>query len=176
MTQLIVISAIGRDRPGVVEAVSSCILKGGGSIQESRMARLGQEFAMLVLVGGNWATQSKLTSALDKLAADEDLSISVRPTDASADSAQRLPYAVDVISLDQDGIVFELSRFMASRNIDISEVSTRAYRAAHTGAPMFAVQMNIGIPAETSVARLREEFLEVCDHMNLDALIEPIKP
>lgn len=176
MTQMIVISAIGKDRPGVVQSLSECILKGGGNIQESRMSRLGQEFAMLALVSGSWATQSKLQSALDKLATEQALSISVRPTESMTDQLERLPYAVDVISLDQQGIVFELSRFMASRNIDISEVSTRAYRAAHTGAPMFAVQMHIGIPAESSISRLREEFLEVCDHMNLDAIIEPVKP
>lgn len=176
MTQSIVISAIGTDRPGVVTSLSECILKGGGNILESRMTRLGEEFAMLALVSGSWAAQSKLQSALDKLAEEQALAITVRPTKSPSDQSERVPYAVDVISLDQQGIVYELSRFMSSRNIDISEVNTRAYRAAHTGAPMFAVQMHIGIPADASIARLREEFLEACDNMNLDAIIEPVKP
>jgi glycine cleavage system transcriptional repressor len=40
---------------------------------------------------------------------------------------------------------------------------------------MFAVQMAVNIPADTHVGRLREEFMEFCDNLNLDAIMEPIK-
>ena len=176
MSQLIVISAIGEDRRGTVQDLSQAILDAGGNILESRMTRLGREFAMLVLVSGNWHALGKLEQALKKLETDAGLSISMKQTAKSAAAAERLPYAIDVISLDQQGIVYELSRFLASRDVDISEVSTRGYAAAHTGAPMFAVQMNVGIPASLSIAQLREDFLELSDSLNLDAIIEPIKP
>lgn len=151
-------------------------MKGGGNIIESRMTRLGQEFAMLLLVSGNWATQNKLTTSLDKLASDADLSISLRPTEDSADDDLRVPYAIDVICVDQQGIVFEISKFLASHDIDIAEVNTKSYRAAHTGASMFAVQMHVGVPTSLAVSQLREEFMELCDTLNLDAIIEPVKP
>src|SRR2546429_4155173 len=68
-----------------------------------------------------------------------------------------------------------LSGFFATRGIDIAEVSTRSYPAAHTGAPMFAVQMIVNVPSRIHVAHLREEFMEFCDTLNLDAILEPVK-
>ena len=63
----------------------------------------------------------------------------------------------------------------SERDIEIAELNTRSYPAAHTGAPMFAVQMAIKIPAQAHISTLREEFLEFCDSINLDAIMEPVK-
>ena len=52
---------------------------------------------------------------------------------------------------------------------------TRSYSAPHTGTPMFSVNLAIGIPASMHIAMLREEFLDFCDDLNLDAVLEPIK-
>jgi len=175
MSQLIVISAVGSDRTGVVQDLSKVILSCDGNIEESRMATLGSEFAMLLLVSGNWATLNKLEQGLNKLGEAKGLSISVRKTDTKMPSGDRMPYAVDIVSLDQQGIVFNLANFFSSRDIEIADVATRKYAAAHTGSPMFAVQMAINVPAEVHIAQLREEFLEICDRLNLDAILEPVK-
>ena len=175
MAQLIVISAIGRDKPGIVQAISKAILSCGGNIEESRMTTLGSEFASLMLVSGNWHTLNRLETALDKLGGEDGLSFAIRKTNERDIKADRLPYAVDVIALDQQGIVYELANFFSERNIEIADVATRRYAAAHTGAPMFAVQMAINVPASLHVAQLREEFLEMCDRLNLDAILEPVK-
>ena len=86
-----------------------------------------------------------------------------------------MPYAVDIVSLDHQGIVYHLANFFASRDIEIADVATRSYAAAHTGSPMFAVQMAINVPSTVHIAQLREEFLEICDRLNLDAILEPVK-
>jgi glycine cleavage system transcriptional repressor len=175
MAQLIVISAVGSDRTGVVQDLSKVILSCDGNIEESRMTTLGSEFAMLLLVSGNWATLNKLEQGLDKLGEEKNLSIAIRQTDARMPSGNRMPYAVDIVSLDQQGIVFNLANFFATRDIEIEDVSTRSYAAAHTGSPMFAVQMAINVPSSVHVSQLREDFLEVCDRLNLDAILEPVK-
>ena len=175
MSQLIVISAVGSDRTGVVQDLTKVILSCDGNIQESRMTTLGSEFAMLLLVSGNWATLNKLEQGLNKLGESKNLLISIRQTDARAPEGDRMPYAVDIVSLDQQGIVFNLANFFATRDIDIADVATRSYAAAHTGSPMFAVQMSINVPSTVHVAQLREEFLEICDRLNLDAILEPVK-
>lgn len=138
------------------------------------MTTLGTEFAVLMLVSGNWHTLNKLEAALDKLAGD-NLSISIRKTGRRVPQSDRMPYAVDVVSLDTQGIVFNLAEFFASRDIEIADVATRRYAAAHTGAPMFSVQMAINIPSSESISHLRDEFMELCDRLNLDALLEPVK-
>ncbi|MEM1174012.1 MAG: ACT domain-containing protein [Pseudomonadota bacterium] len=175
MSQLIVISAIGSDRPGVVQDISKVILACGGNIEESRMTTLGNEFAVLMLVSGNWHTLNRLETGLDKLSSDVGLTVSIRETGQKAVKEDRMPYAVDVISLDQQGIVFELASFFSARDIEIADVATRSYAAAHTGAPMFAVQMAVNVPSKLHVAQMREEFLELSDRLNLDAILEPVK-
>jgi glycine cleavage system transcriptional repressor len=52
---------------------------------------------------------------------------------------------------------------------------TSTYAAAHTGTPMFSVNMSVGIPSETHIASLRDDFMEFCDNLNLDAVLEPLK-
>ena len=175
MSQLIVISAIGTDRTGVVQDLSKVILACGGNIEESRMTTLGSEFAMLLLVSGNWHTLSRLENGLEKLAEDSNLTFAIRKTDVLPPKGDRMPYAVDVVALDQQGIVFNLANFFAARDIEIADVATRSYAAAHTGAPMFAVQMAINVPASVHIAQLREEFHELCDRLNLDAILDPVK-
>ena len=175
MSQLIVISAVGKDRTGIVQDLSKVILSCGGNIEESRMTTLGSEFAMLLLVSGNWATLNKLEQGLNKLGDGKDLTVSIRQTDAKMASGDRMPYAVDIVSLDQQGIVFNLANFFATHDIEIADVATRSYAAAHTGSPMFSVQMAINVPSTVHIAQLREEFMEICDRLNLDAILEPVK-
>ena len=65
--------------------------------------------------------------------------------------------------------------FFSDKNINIEDMTTSSYAAAHTGTPMFSVRMNIGIPADIHIAALRDEFMDFCDSMNIDAVLEPIK-
>jgi len=172
MEKLLAVTAIGPDRAGVVRDLSQAINAAGGSIHESRMIALGAEFAVMMLVSGNWHTVAKLQSSLLTLQQQSELTVTVRETrPRPAETAA--PYSIDVVTLDHEGIVFGLSNFFATRNLEISEVNTRRYNAPHTGALMFSVQMAVNIPRTVHVATLREEFLEYCDEQNLDAVMEP---
>jgi glycine cleavage system transcriptional repressor len=173
--QYLAVSAIGSDRTGMVHDLTRVITECGGNIAESRMASLGSEFAMLLLVNGNWHSLARVESELKRLGDNGNLTVHLRRTEPRAARKDMLPYSVDIVSLDQTGIVAGLSGFFATRNIDISEVATRSYAAAHTGAPMFAVQMIINVPGKLHVSQLREEFMDYCDSMNLDAILEPVK-
>ena len=82
---------------------------------------------------------------------------------------------VDKLFADQPGVLNALSGFFSSRGIDIGDITTRTYNAAHTGAPMFSVYMVVHVPTRVHIAALREEFLDLCDHLNLDAILEPLK-
>jgi glycine cleavage system transcriptional repressor len=173
--QFIVISALGSDRTGLVYDLTRVVLDCSGNIVESRMAALGSEFAMLLLVSGNWHTLAKLESELKKLSDASGITVSVRRTEQRTPRKDVVTYSVDVVSLDQPGIVFNLAGFFSSRGIDIAELTTRSYAAAHTGAPMFAVQLIAHLPSKIHVAALRDEFMDFCDQFNLDAILEPLK-
>jgi glycine cleavage system transcriptional repressor len=175
MEKLIAVTAIGSDRTGLVRDLSLAISASGGSILQSRMTTLGQEFAMMVLVSANWHAIKKVEEALEKLQESGDLTITTRATNERAKPAPAVPYSVDIVAIDQEGIVAKLAGFFASRNIEIADLNTRQYNAAHTGATMFSVQMAVNVPASTHLASLREEFHEFCEEQNLDAIIEPIQ-
>ncbi len=175
MKQHLAVSAIGSDRTGMVHELTRVISECGGNITESRMVVLGAEFAMLLLVAGNWHSLAKLETELKRLTESGSLSVHMKRTETRPARTDMLPYSIDVVSLDQGGIVSGLSGFFASRGIDIAEVSTRSYPAAHTGAPMFSVQMIVNVPSRIPVAHLREEFMDYCDALNLDAILEPVK-
>ena len=139
------------------------------------MASLGAEFAVLMLVSGNWHTPARLEKSLDDLRSKHGLLINLKKTDLRHDNGNCLPYGVDVVCLDQPGIVFSLSEFFAARNIEICDLATRRYAAPHTGAPMFSVQMTVSIPGSVPIAQLRDEFHELCERLNLDSILEPVK-
>ena len=172
MDKLIAVTAIGPDRAGLIRDLSGIVTEASGNIYESRMIALGSEFAVLMLVGGNWHSVGKIRERLETLEGNSELTITVR------DSTPRpqedcAPYLVDAISLDHEGIVLGLSDFFACRELEISEMKTRRYNAPHTGAAMFSVHMTVNVPSSIPVAQLRDEFLDYCDQENLDAVMEP---
>ncbi|MCS6947062.1 MAG: hypothetical protein NZM12_05555 [Steroidobacteraceae bacterium] len=175
MKQHLAVSVIGSDRTGMVHELTRAISDCGGSISESRMAALGGEFAMMMLVSGNWHSLAKLETELTRVAEQQGLALHLRRTEPKSPRSDYLPYSIDAVCLDQTGIVAALSGFCAARGIDIADVVTRTYPAAHTGAQMFAVQMVINVPAKLHLSQLREEFLDFCDSLNLDAILEPVK-
>ena len=171
----LVISALGKDRPGIINDLSKAIFDLGLNITDSRMTVLGGEFAILLLVDGQWNQLARLEDEVPDLEQQLGLTIVTRRTEPRKASADLLPYAVEVVSLDHPGIVHHLARFFSERGINVEDMSTTSYAAAHTGTPMFAVNMHVGIPSDIHIAALREEFMGFCDGMNLDAVLEPLK-
>ncbi len=175
MKQMMVISAVGSDRPGLVHDLSKKILDCGGNVAESRMIALGSEFAMLLLVSGEWHTLARLEGELERLEGGDRLTVSIHRTETRQARDDLAPYAVDVVCLDQAGIVANLSGFFAQRNVEIAELNTRSYPAPHTGAQMFSLQLTVNVPSRLPVAQLREDFMVFCEGLNLDAILEPLK-
>ena len=171
----LVISALGKDRPGIVNQLSKAIYELDCNISDSRMTVLGGEFAILLMVEGPWNLLAKLEDQVPELQDRLHLTIISRRTEERAGNANLLPYGVDVVSLDHPGIVYSLASFFSDKNINIEDMTTSSYAAAHTGTPMFSVRMSIGIPADIHIAALRDEFMDFCDSMNIDAVLEPIK-
>lgn len=175
MKNYLVVSALGEDRPSLVNDLSRTILECDCSIVNSRMIVLGNEFAAMVMVQGNWNTLAKLEVQLKRLEQYLGLNIVCRRTAERQRHQDVLPYAVEVIAFNHPGIVHGLAKFFTHRAITIEDLTSRSYRAPHTGTMMFSVNIAIGIPADTHIATLREEFMDFCDHLNLDAVMEPIK-
>jgi len=175
MKQLIALSAIGSDRTGMVHDLTRVIADCGGNIVESRMSALGSEFVMAVLISGNWHSLAKIEGEIKKVADAGEIVVQTRRTELRPVRADMVPYSVDIVCLDQSGIVSSVAGFFSARGVDIAEFDTRSYAAAHTGAPMFSLRLVISVPSRIHLGVLREEFMDFCDHLNLDAILEPVK-
>ena len=174
MTRYLVITAVGEDRPGLVNTLSEAILESGANIDESRMALLGGEFAMILLVSGDDAVIDTLEQMLPAIGEQTGLTLSGKETTPPAASEPTLPYEVTVVAMDQPGIVHAVTEFFSSHGINIRELSTTTYAAPHTGAPMFSMEMVVDIPAGNKLPSLRSEFVDYCDEQMIDAMIEPV--
>ena len=169
MKQHLAVSAIGSDRTGMVHELTRVISESGGNISESRMASLGTEFAMLLLVSGNWHALAKLETELKRLADTSSLSIHLKRTEPRTPRTDMLPYSIDVVCLDQTGIVSGLSGFFATpRHRHRGSLHPQLPGRAHRRADVRGTDDRER--AERHVAHLREEFMEFCDSLNLDAI------
>ncbi len=175
MQSLLVLSAIGQDRSGIVQSISHSITDCGCNITDSRMTVLGGEFAVIMLLGGTWDAIVKLENSLPRLEKKLDLIIVSKRTENRSITKNQLSYIVEVVSMDHPGIVHDIAKFMSDYQINIEDLSTSSYAAPHTGTQMFSMNMTISIPADLSIAKLRNEFMDMCDDLNLDAVMGPLK-
>lgn len=175
MTDYLVISALGTDKPGIINALSKQAVAHHCNILDTRMTVLGGEFALMMMVSGSAEAISELEPALSRSADELELTVMLKRTSPKASQSRNLPYAVTVVALDNPGIVQEIAGFFSEKAINIEEMHTGTYAAAHTGTPMFSLDMTVNIPSGLSIAKLKDEFVNFCDDKNLDATIEAFR-
>jgi len=168
----LVISAQGKDRPGIVNTLSKTALDCGCNITNSRMAVLGGEFALILLINGSAEAVTTLQQKLPSLEDELQLSITAKPTTPRNVEQRWLPYRVEVVAMDHPGIVHPITEFFSKQKINIEEMETETYAAPHTGTTMFALWMTVAVPESVSTSQLRETFIDFCDELNLDASFE----
>src|SRR3569832_1223729 len=168
----LVISALGNDRPGIVNSLSMCVLVCGCIGSHSRLAVLGGEFALILLIHGNEEAVAAMQRQLPALEERLQLTL-IAKTTAPRHSEQRwLPYRVRVVAMDHPGIVHRITDFFSAQKINIEELETAPYAAPHTGTPMFSLTMPVAEPAGAAEARRREGVIGFCDGKDLDASLE----
>ena len=156
-------------------ALAQRIADAGCNLSESRVSTIGTEISLMLLASGAWDALAKLETALTKLARDESLRLVHYRTGPRENSSHLLPYLVEVVAADRAGIVAHIVDFFTQHDISVEQLHSTRYQAMQTGAEMFQAQFTIGIPAEIHIAALRDDFLELCDGLNLDAIMDPVK-
>lgn len=173
MQEYLVISAIGEDRPGIINGLSQTATECGCNILDTRMTVLGGEFAIIMLISGDGEQIAAAEAKIPDTAESFALTAILKRTSPRQPANTSCPYKVVVVSLDHPGIVREIAGFFSEKQINIEEMETGTYAAAHTGSPMFSLEMAIQVPAAVALGALKEAFINFCDEKNLDASIEP---
>lgn len=175
MQNFLAITAIGTDRPNLVDTFTKAIRDCGCNIVDSRMTVLGDSYCMMLLLSGSWDSIAKFENMQSRLESKHQLKITMMRTEQRKKAGGLMPYAIEVVSSDHIGIVNDISHFFAEREIRIEDLYSGTYAAAHTGTTMFSLHMTVSIPTDLSIAALRSEFMDFCDQLNLDAIMEPAK-
>ncbi len=125
------------------------------------------------MISGQSDQISSAEASVPQVAEGFGLTTILKRTHPRQESDASRPYSVSVVSLDHPGIVREIAGFFSERAINIEEMETGTYAAAHTGSPMFSLEIAVKVPANVAIAPLKEAFIAFCDERNLDATIEP---
>jgi glycine cleavage system transcriptional repressor len=166
----LVLSALGPDRPGLVAEVTEYLSERGGNVEDSRMAVLGAEFGIQLLVSGTpdeiGAIERDLASVKEKTGLD----ILSRRTRSPEEHrrAPVIPCLITAEALDHEGIVRAVSRALSRAGVNIVSLETHAYEAPVTGSPLFRMEARIDIPTGVTTAKVRKAMDEVAEAENLD--------
>lgn len=156
-------------------AVSRRISDSGCNLIEARLATIGADVSVLALAQGPWDAVAKLEAMLTRLEREDGLRLSWYRTGTKALQSELLPYIIEVVAADKPGILFQLADFFDRQGISVENLQSMRYRAMQTSAEMFSAQITVGIPSSMHIAAVRDDFLEFCDHLNLDAILDPMK-
>jgi len=167
----LVLTVIGADRPGLVEALSKTIADHGASWLESRMAHLAGHFAGLLRVAVAETRAQELALALRALES-RGLRVIVETALGGGpdDSAPRL--RLELVGLDRPGIVREISRAIAERGVNVEELESHTSSAPMSGETLFHAEAWLRLPREGDPAELRAALEKLANELMVELTLD----
>lgn len=166
MRKNLVLTIIGKDRPGLVEAVADVVARQGGNWLESRMARLAGRFAGVLCVEVEAEQLSSLQAALGSLEG-EGLRLLVDEAE-SGDSLAGTRLALELVGHDQPGIVHRVSQLLAELGVNVEELETVRQEAPMAGGTLFRARALVLVPRDLETARLRAALEQIGNELIVD--------
>ena|SRR5688572_32989478 len=161
----LVMTVIGKDRTGLVESLARLVAEHDGNWLESRMCRLGGEFAGILRVQLPAAKRAALEQSLAKLA---DLKIIFQADEMTVATAQPSFANLEVVGPDRPGIVREVTRALAAQGVNVEELVTECVSAPMSGEPLFQARAKLLLPAGVTVSALKHSLGRAAGEMGLE--------
>ncbi len=175
MTRALVLTIIGKDQPGLVEALAELITKHQGYWDESRMARLAGHFAGVVQIHLQEEQADGLIAAFSTLE-DRGLSVNVVDSDWSlAVIDHRDSLRLELVGQDRPGIMREISHDLAVLGVSMQELRTVIESAPMSGERLFHVEAELVPPAKVNFEQIRTALEKLADDMVVDITLKPNK-
>ena len=150
-------TVIGQDRPGLVESVAGLVAEHGGNWLESRMSRLGGQFAGILRVEVPSEKEGALVAGLQRLES-RGLNVMVQPDRPEPPAAPAGESVLEIVGQDRPGIVREISHALASFGVNVEELQTECASAAMSGETLFKARARLSIPASCNAAEIRQKL------------------
>ncbi len=142
-------------------------------INYSHLYTLGTDNSITLQITGNWSSIAKIESALPALSKRLSVDILFKRQQEEKIDRYYLPYIIEIVAVDQPGIIYEITEFFNS--LEVQVIYMKTFTKPHQQTPILKIKMNVEIPAENNIADIREQFLVFCDELNLDGTLEPRK-
>jgi len=146
------LSVVGRDRPGIVAAVTGALAQSGANVAASRASLLWGSFAMIVAVEvGEDTSIADVEAVLEPVARDLGLSVVALPCGGGAPDRNTEHCIVSVYGADRPGIVHDATAALAEIDADIIDMTSSLVGEP----PIFILGMEVVLPKGVTIARVQ---------------------
>lgn len=169
MQKRLVLTITGSDRVGIVDEVTKVVLSHNGNVEASRMSRLGGEFAMLMLISVEATRQAQLQDGLNGLRT-QGFDVVLRPTvyNYSQNFAGWHSYQIGVHGADHEGIIHEITKYLAQAGINVETLDTGTEDAPFGGTVLFSMSAVVVAPPQMSISSVQEALASLGDQLHVD--------
>jgi glycine cleavage system regulatory protein len=161
----LVMTIISPDRTGIVESVARAVAEHGGNWLESRMCRLGGEFAGILRVEVPAEKKSALLDALQKI---PGLNVVVQPDSKPALATTSRQTKLEIVGSDRPGIVREITSALARANVNVEEFSSEVVSAPMSGETLFKASVRLQLPERCDLAALKKDLEKIAADLLVD--------
>ncbi len=169
----LVLTVIGDDRPGLVDALSGVVTDHGGNWDRSHLARLGGKFAGIVVVEIPDSAADAMIADLAPLEEERLLSITVERAPGTEPADAGILVALQLIGQDRPGIVHEISHALASNGVSIEELETETMSAPMAGERLFEATAVLRAPRDLALDELRRVLESLANELMVDIDLTP---
>jgi glycine cleavage system transcriptional repressor len=171
MTRL-ALTAIGRDRPGIVAGVTAVLLRHDVNVEDSQMAILGGHFTMtLILAAPAEADRERLSAELETAGRELGLeALVLRAVEPLPDQVPEPTHVVTVYGVDHPGIVHAATRTLAEHGVNVTDLNTRLLEAADAQ-PLYVLMMEVVVPGAVGTEALEGALAEPAELRAVDISI-----
>ncbi|HSU54663.1 MAG TPA: ACT domain-containing protein [Candidatus Dormibacteraeota bacterium] len=173
MQRMLVMTIIGADRPGLVDTVARVVADHKGNWLESRMSRLGGQFAGILRVEVPADQERPLSSALQGLS-EQGLTVIVHADQQEGKGPARLS-RLEVVGQDRPGIVRQISHTLAEYGVNVEEFHSECASAAMSGETLFKATAKVSIPDSCNAAEMRRRLERIAEDLIVEVRLEDLK-
>ena len=174
MEKSYIMAAFSKDRPGVVADITRLLYENGCNLEDSSMANIKDEFAILLLFSGSGnGLDDRLAQGCQRLEAEKGITSYIRAVDGE-DSQHQAAYArrtITVEGIDQTGIVYKVSRFLADNHINIENLTSQRRLSPESGTALYFMNIKVQVPEDVSASVLEDGLSRVGEDLNLDITV-----
>jgi glycine cleavage system regulatory protein len=171
----LVMTIIGPDRTGLVESVARVVAEHDGNWLESRMCRLGGEFAGILRIELPAGKRPALIEALKALQS-RSLSVVVRPDEAALPPAKGRQTKLEIVGHDRPGIVREITSALARAQVNVEEFSSECVSAPMSGETLFKAAARLQLPESCDLPALKKVLEKIAADLLVDVSFAEVLP